>query len=645
MATRSIKTKIELDGEQNYKKALSDINAGLKVLSSEMKLASAQFADNADSVEALTSKGDILERQILSQKEKIDTLRKVLDASAAAYGEADSKTSKWKVSLNNAEADLAKMERDLNANTEALKKASEGAESYGDSVGKAGDKTKNFGEQAEGSDDILNKLREAFGLSEQSATGLGDALDKAADKLGVKLPSGATNALNAVGKLNIKTLAAVSAFAALAAATIKCIDKLKDMTSESAKAADEIMTLSMQTGLTTEQLQEFDYASELIDVSLDTLQTSLTRLTNNMQNAANGTGDAKDAFATLGVSITDTEGHLRTSNEVFYEVIDALGEVGNYTERDALAMDIFGRSAQDLNPLIIQGSDKLREYAEEAHNVGYVLDTDTLEALGAVDDAQQRLLKTQESVTNQISAEYAPHMEEALGNTRDFVKKLGDAVNESGVVDSFGSMLTSVTGLLEPAGELIISVLPALTTAFDALAYVIATVADALTIVVGLFQVLTGNWDEGVDNIKTGLSMNTANGKLSNYQRYTGEYRDYKWDAEHGWRGKNEKDYNELYNEWLALSNNGKTNSSFELWVQTRNASGSNYWRGGYTWVGENGPEIVYLPRGSSISTAQESRNTGGDVYYITIDAKSVKEFNDIVTIAKNQRRVSRMEG
>lgn len=63
-----------------------------------------------------------------------------------------------------------------------------------------------------------------------------------------------------------------------------------------------------------------------------------------------------------------------------------------------MAMDIFGRSAQDLNPLIIQGSKTLKAYADEAHNVGYVLDDEALSALGAVDDAYQRLQKTQEGV-------------------------------------------------------------------------------------------------------------------------------------------------------------------------------------------------------------------------------------------------------
>ena len=73
------------------------------------------------------------------------------------------------------------------------------------------------------------------------------------------------------------------------------------------------------------------------------------------------------------------------------------------------------------------------------------------------------------------------------------------------------------------------------------------------------------------------------------------------------------------------------------------NAGGTENWRGGLTWVGETGPELVALPQGSSVYSNQESQNMTGDTFYITIDAKSVKEFNDIVEMAKTARIRSRM--
>ena len=60
----------------------------------------------------------------------------------------------------------------------------------------------------------------------------------------------------------------------------------------------------------------------------------------------------QSAFGTLGVKVSKNNGDLRSANDVYFEVIDALGQVRNETERDALAMQIFGEEAQKLNPLI-----------------------------------------------------------------------------------------------------------------------------------------------------------------------------------------------------------------------------------------------------------------------------------------------------
>lgn len=612
MATRTIGTKLEISGEKEYKQALSEINNGLKVLDSEMKLVSAQFLDNGDSVEALTAKQDVLNRQISSQKEKIETLKAALQSSAEAYGESDSRTMKWQTSLNNAEAGLAKLNNQLGKNDQALQEAAEAAKKAGSSMDNAADAMADTTTSSGKAGTAMEKLKEKFRSVVGESKGFGDALGDVTSKLGVHLPEGATNALNSIGSLNPAAVAAAGGIAALAAAAVKAEKALWDMTEASAASADEFLTLSAQTGLSTKDLQEFAYASELLDVSIDTLQGSLTKLTNNMQTAANtGTGDANEAFSQLGITITNADGSLRDANDVFYETIDALGLVQNATERDALAMDIFGKSAQDLNPLIIQGSDALAQYAKEANDLGYVMDNDMLASLGAVDDAQQRLLKTQEAVSNQISAEYAPYMEEALGDTADFIKKIGTEFRDSGIVESFGAILTSATSLLSPLADLSGPVLSALGDALKPIAYLLALISDTASVLHGIITL-------DIDKIKTGLGLNISKGQLSSQQKiYYGN-------------AMKTSTYNPVTGMW-----EGNYYS---------NASGTYNFQGGWTWVGENGPELANLPSGTKIYSNQESRQMGGDTYYITIDAKSVKEFNDIVRIVQQKRRIDRME-
>ena len=121
--------------------------------------------------------------------------------------------------------------------------------------------------------------------------------------------------------------------------------------------------------------------------------------------------------------------------------IDALGQMENRTERDAVAMDLMSESAQELNPLIDAGSNALKQYADEAHDMGYVLDNDALTSLKAVDTGFQTLQKTQEAVKNQMAAEFAPYLTKALEDIRELIQKVGKTLVESGAVDAFGSIL------------------------------------------------------------------------------------------------------------------------------------------------------------------------------------------------------------
>ena len=188
----------------------------------------------------------------------------------------------------------------------------------------------------------------------------------------------------------------------------KLIGFIADAIKASSEFADTILTESTVTGLSTDALQEYYYMAELVDVSVGTITGSLSKLTKQMYSAKDGTGSAAEYFDALGVSVVDADGNLRDNNEVFDEIIDKLGQVSNDTERDAIAMGIFGKSAQELNPLIAQGSDNLQAFRDEAHQMGYVLDGEALSSLGAVDDAFQRSSLFIDSIKNQIGEGLAP---------------------------------------------------------------------------------------------------------------------------------------------------------------------------------------------------------------------------------------------
>ena len=116
--------KIGIEGEKEFKKALSEINQSFKVLGSEMKLVSSQFDKNDKSVQALSARNTVLNKEIDAQRQKIETLRAALQNASESFGENDRRTQNWQIQLNNAEAALNGMERELSANERAIESLS-----------------------------------------------------------------------------------------------------------------------------------------------------------------------------------------------------------------------------------------------------------------------------------------------------------------------------------------------------------------------------------------------------------------------------------------------------------------------------------------------------------------------------------------
>lgn len=222
--------------------------------------------------------------------------------------------------------------------------------------------------------------------------------------------------------------AAAAAIAAVTAAAVAAGTALVNCTVEGGKFADEILTMSTVTGVSTQTLQEWSYAAELVDVDMGTMTGALTKTTKAIFAVSEGSASATEAFDKLGVSALDSNGNMRDSEDVFWDIIDALGEIDNETERDALAMELLGKSAQDLNPLIEAGSEGMAEYAEMAHEAGYVLDDETLGAFGEFDNQLQRLNSGSKAAKNALGTILLPTLTQMAGSGVDLLGEFTNAV-------------------------------------------------------------------------------------------------------------------------------------------------------------------------------------------------------------------------
>lgn len=283
-----------------------------------------------------------------------------------------------------------------------------------------------------------------------------------------KETKGVESALKDAGKetVNFGTLLQANltadAIVAVGKAVIEVGKQIWNLGTASASYADGVLEMSSKFSLSTDTLQEFMYMAELTDTSLETITGSLTKLTNNMNTASKGTGDAYEAFKALGISVTDSSGQLRNSEVVFNEAINALGQIENTTQRDAYALKIFGRSAMELNPLIEVGADGIAEYAEEARQMGYVLDEETLGALGNVDDSLQRANKAMDAVKNQIGTQLAPVIADITTAFAEWAmgvdwKEVGETIGAvmKGIGKAINALIPIIKTIIEWAGKVV----------------------------------------------------------------------------------------------------------------------------------------------------------------------------------------------
>lgn len=412
--------KIGIEGEAEYKKAIAGINKDLSVLGSEMKKVTAQFSGNADSMQALTAKQDVYNKQADEQRKKIELMTGALDKAKKEYGENSDQVKNWQIKLNNAEADLAKTENSLKQVTEQIDNYGKEADNTGKEVEKAGKKAKESGDDAQKGESGWSKL--------------GNVMGDVAKAAGI-------------------AVAAIATAAAGAAAAV--VKMAADAAKSGADYADNINTIAAQTGLSTDQIQQFQYQADMVDVSLETITGSMARLTKNMGTAQRGTGEAAKAFEALGISITDSNGELRNNQDVFNEAIDALGKMENETQRDAYAMQIFGKSARDLNPLILAGSDTLNQFAKDAKDSGYILSGEALTALNDYQDSLDKIARQKDALSNAIgvaaASAFKVFTDSADGALKSLTKLINGDIDAEEFADQIGEAVGSISDYITEA--------------------------------------------------------------------------------------------------------------------------------------------------------------------------------------------------
>ena len=260
-----------------------------------------------------------------------------------------------------------------------------------------------------------------------------------------------TKVSQAFGKISDASGKVAAATKGISTAAGGALAGIAGLAIKTAQAADELSTLSKQTGISTSELQKMKYASDLVDVSVDEITGAMTKMKKNMASTSK---DTQAAFKNIGVSVTDANGQLRNTTEVFYEVLQGLSNISNETERDIVAMQLFGKSADQLAGIIDDGGAALKSLGEEAEQLGLILDEETV---GSLNDVNDQVDKLKAKANGEIAKSGAKAMEALMPvfeKVIDFISKILDYIGN--LDESQIKMLTTllaVTAAISPVAK------------------------------------------------------------------------------------------------------------------------------------------------------------------------------------------------
>ena len=272
---------------------------------------------------------------------------------------------------------------------------------------------------------------------------------------------------------SLKNIAKAAAAAATAAGAA-----FVGMASAALENADELQRQADVTGLSAERLQELQYVGKNLGVELDTITGAQTKLTKAMSAAKDGTGAQADAFKALGINVVDSNGQLRDAKDIMSEAFTALNGVGNETERDSLAMQIFGKSAMELNPIIKAGGDELSRLTKEARENGAVMSDKAVAGLDTFGDTLDNIKTSIMGAFGESLAALIPKIQELINKVD--LEKIKDGIK------AFAERVVDLLSFVLENGNTIISIIAGIGAGF--IAWNVATMIQGVVGAVKAFQ-------------------------------------------------------------------------------------------------------------------------------------------------------------
>ena len=397
---------IEISGDtQKFSDSMKTINQEAKDIQSQLNLVNKMLKLDPNNTELIREKFNLLSQSLQTTQEKIKNLKAAQQALDKEFESGKITETQYKNATNDLNKELHKTELQERLNKKEV------------------DSAKKAIEQKTGVTQLATIANTAYAASSNYV-----AL--------------------AIAAATAAASASIGVFAGTYASVLGLTTAVGDLAAKSAKAADDLNTLSKVTGISTASLQKYKYAADQVDVSQETISGSLKKLTSSIRSAQKGTGEASETFKKLGLSLTDSNGKLRNQEELFYDSIKALSKITDETERNIAAQTLFGKSAAELNPLIEGGIDTLKKYGEEAEHLGLIVSQDLLDSANNFNNSIDLIKASAEAFFFRFGTEIASSLAPSLEIIKNSVQSLF-----SNLISVFQN--EGVTGLSNSAGIII----------------------------------------------------------------------------------------------------------------------------------------------------------------------------------------------
>lgn len=407
MANRTITTSIKLDGEKEFKQQLFSVNSELKNLRSELNLNASEFRGNANSVEALTSKQQLLQQQYDQQKEKVSALSRAYEEAKELYGENSTEADKYRQSLNSAKVQLNNM------------------------------------------DDALKQNAKYLAEAEKSTDGTATSIDEYGKE--VKEAEKETNTFGQVLKANLTSEAIIGGLKAIVGAVKAVTGAFSESISETADYGDTIDKMSQKMGLSAQGYQEWDFIMQHCGTTIESLKPA-------MKTLATAAETGSDAFDKLGISQQQIAS--MSQEELFNATIAGLANVTDETERTYLAGKLLGRGATELGALLNTSAEDIEGMRQQVHDIGGVMSDEAVKASAAYKDSLQNLKYAFGGLKRDLSGDFLPAVTTVMDGMTMVISgnvDEGVALIEQGIED-FGEQLDKLGPFAEQALDLLMKI-------------------------------------------------------------------------------------------------------------------------------------------------------------------------------------------